>query len=321
MAHANARTNLYGRRLIVERVAAGWRPAQVAEQLGISRATVHKWLRRFREAGEAGLFDRSSRPRRSPNRLPVWVEQRVLAARRRDRRGAVVLAAQLGLNPSTVGRVLARHRVPLLAALDPITGQPIRTGRHSKVRYEYDHPGAMIHVDVKKLARIPAGGGWRAHGPDTTVAHKHKKILIGYDYVHTAIDDHTRLAYTEVLPDERDPTSAAFLHRALTWFTGHGITIERILTDNAMVYHRGRNWAATCTTWHLKRRFTRPRCPWTNGKAERFNRTLLTEWAYAQPWLSNSARNHALDNFLDHYNNRRGHSALAGKPPITRLST
>ncbi|WP_328521197.1 IS481 family transposase [Kribbella sp. NBC_00359] len=320
MAHANARTNLFGRRLIVERVAAGWPPAQVAEQLGISRATVHKWLRRYRQAGDAGLVDRSSRPRRSPNRLPARTEQSVLAARRHRRRGAVVLAAELGLNPSTVGRVLSRHQVPHLATLDPITGQPVRSPRHSQIRYEYDRPGAMIHVDVKKLARVPAGGGWRLRGAEATVAHKHKKTLIGYDYVHTAIDDHTRLAYSEVLPDERDPTCAVFLHRALTWFTTHGITVERVLTDNAMVYRRGHGWAATCTTWHLKRRYTRPRCPWTNGKAERFNRTLLTEWAYAQPWTSNTDRNQALDNFLDHYNNRRGHSALAGKPPITRLN-
>jgi transposase InsO family protein len=321
MAHANARTNLFGRRLIVERVAAGWRPAQVAEQLGISRATVHKWLRRYREAGDAGLLDRSSRPRRSPHRLPAHVERRVLAARRRHRRGAVVLAAELGLNPSTVGRVLARHRVPPLAAIDPITGHPVRSTRHSGIRYEHDRPGALLHVDVKKLGRIPPGGGWRAHGRHATTAHKHKKTPIGYDYVHTAIDDHTRLAYSEALPDERDPTCAGFLHRALAWFAAHGITVERVLTDNAMVYRHGHHWAATCTTWHLKRRFTRPGCPWTNGKAERFNRTLLTEWAYNQAWTTNTDRHLALDKFLHYYNTRRGHSALAGKPPITRLTT
>ncbi|HEU5271950.1 MAG TPA: IS481 family transposase [Jatrophihabitans sp.] len=320
MAHANARTNLFARRLIVERVAAGWPPAQVAEQLGISRATVYKWLRRHAEAGEAGLADRSSRPQRMPARTPARVEQRVLAARRRRRRGAVVLGAELGLNPSTVGRILARHRVPPLAAIDPITGQPLRSARHSGIRYEHDRPGAMIHVDVKKLGRIPAGGGWRALGREATVAHKHKRVKIGYDYVHTAIDDHTRLAYSEMLPDERDATCAEFLHRALAWFAGHGITVRRVLTDNALVYRHGSDWGWVCTAWQLKRRFTKPGCPWTNGKAERFNRTLLTEWAYARAWTSNNSRRRGLDRFLNHYNTRRGHSALGGRPPISRLT-
>jgi transposase InsO family protein len=321
MAHANARTNVYARRLMVTRWAAGWPAAQIAEQLGVSRATVHKWLRRFAEAGEAGLLDRSSRPRRMPNRTPARVEQRVLAARRRRKRGAVVLGAELGLNPSTVGRILARHQVPHLAAIDPITGLPTRASHRSAHRYEHDRPGAMIHVDVKKLGRIPAGGGWRARGREATVAHKHKRVKIGYDYVHTAIDDYTRLAYSEIQADERDRTCAEFLHRALTWFAAHAITVERVLTDNAMVYRHGSHWAAACTTWNLKRRFTKPGCPWTNGKAERFNRTLLTEWAYARAWTSNNSRHRGLDRFLNHYNTRRGHSAIGGHPPISRLPT
>jgi transposase len=233
MAHANARTNLFARRLIVERVAAGWPPARVAEQLGVSRATVYKWLRRHAEGGDAALADRSSRPVRMPRRTPKRVEQKVLAARRRRQRGAVVLAAELGLNPSTVGRILARHQVPQLAAIDPITGERIRSSRRSENRYEHGRPGAMIHVDVKKLGRIPAGGGWRLHGREATSAHKHKRVKIGYDYVHTAIDDHTRLAYSEVLPDEKDHTCAGFLHRALAWFAAHGIHVRRVLTDNA----------------------------------------------------------------------------------------
>jgi transposase InsO family protein len=321
MAHANARTNVYARRLMVARWAAGWPAAQIAEQLGVSRATVHKWLRRFAEAGEAGLLDRSSRPRRMPNRTPARVEQRVLAARRRRKRGAVVLGAELGLNPSTVGRILARHQVPHLAAIDPITGRPTRASHRTARRYEHDRPGAMIHVDVKKLGRIPAGGGWRLRGREATVAHKHKRVKIGYDYVHTAIDDHTRLAYSEIQADERDRTCAEFLHRALAWFAAHTITVERVLTDNAMVYRHGSHWAATCTTWNLKRRFTKPGCPWTNGKAERFNRTLLTEWAYARAWTSNNSRRRGLDRFLNHYNTRRGHSAIGGHPPISRLPT
>jgi transposase InsO family protein len=320
MAHANARTNLFARRLIVERVAAGWPPAQVAEQLGVSRATVYKWLRRHAQGGDAALADRSSRPVRMPRRTPKRVEQKVLAARRRRQRGAVVLAAELGLNPSTVGRILARHQVPHLAAIDPITGERIRSSRRSENRYEHGRPGAMIHVDVKKLGRIPAGGGWRLHGREATSAHKHKRVKIGYDYVHTAIDDHTRLAYSEVLPDEKDHTCAGFLHRALAWFAAHGIHVRRVLTDNAMVYRQGTDWGWVCSAWQLKRRFTKPGCPWTNGKAERFNRTLLTEWAYARAWTSNNLRTRGLDRFLAHYNTRRGHSALGGQPPISRLT-
>jgi len=322
MAHANARTNLFARRLMVERVAAGWPAAHVAQQLGVSRATVHKWLRRFAESGEAGLADRSSRPVRMPARTPKPVEQRVLAARRRGKRGAVVLAAELGLNPSTVGRILARHRVPHLAAIDPITGEATRTSRRSPNRYEHDRPGAMIHVDVKKLGKIPPGGGWRLHGRDAgvSVANRHKKTRIGYDFVHTAIDDHTRLAYSEIHPDEKDATSAGFLHRALAWFAARGVTVRRVLTDNALVYRQGTDWGWVCSAWQLKRRFTKPGCPWTNGKAERFNRTLLTEWAYARPWTSNHLRHRGLDRFLHHYNTRRGHSALGGRPPISRLA-
>jgi transposase InsO family protein len=305
---------------MVERVAAGWPAAHVAEQLGISRATVYKWLRRHTEGGDAGLADRSSRPAHSPIRTPARVEKRVLAARRRRQRGAVVLAAELGMNPSTVGRILARHDVPHLAAVDPITGEPVRSSRRSVNRYEHDRPGAMIHVDVKKLGRIPAGGGWRLHGRVATHQQRHKTTKIGYDYVHTAIDDHTRLAYSQVLPDERDHTCAQFLHRALAWFAAHRIRVRRVLTDNALVYRRGINWGWVCTAWQLNRRFTKPGCPWTNGKAERFNRTLLTEWAYARAWTSNTSRTRALDRYLSFYNTRRGHSALRGHPPSSRLA-
>ena len=322
MSHVNARTNLFARRLIVERVAAGWPPAHVAEQLGISRATVYKWLRRHREGGEEALADRSSRPHRMPTRTSEHVERKVLRARQRRKRGAVVLAAELGMHASTVGRVLARHQVPHLSAIDPITGQPVRSSRRSPNRYEYRTPGAMVHVDVKKLGRIPKGGGWRLHGRDAkvSVANRHKKTKIGYDYVHTAIDDRTRLAYSEVLPDEKDLTCAGFLHRAMVWFAGHGVRVRRLLTDNALVYRRGTNWGWVCTAWGVRRRFIKPGCPWTNGKAERFNRTLLNEWAYARPWTSSSVRKRALDRFLRRYNTQRGHSALGGKPPITRLA-
>ena len=322
MSHANARTNLFARRLIVERVAAGWPPAHVAEQLGVSRSTVYKWLRRYDEGGDAALADRSSRPIRMPQRTSKRVEQKVLAARRRRKRGAVVLAAELGLNPSTVGRILARHEVPHLSAIDPITGESVRSSRRSANRYEHRTPGSLVHVDVKKLGRIPTGGGWRLHGRDAavSVANRHKKIRIGYDYVHTAIDDYTRLAYSEVLSDEKDLTCAGFLHRALAWFADHDVRVRRLLTDNAMVYRRGTNWGWVCVAWQLKRRFIRPGCPWTNGKAERFNRTLLTEWAYARAWASNSLRTRGLDRFLRRYNTQRGHSALGGRPPTSRLA-
>ncbi|HQC78874.1 MAG TPA: IS481 family transposase [Mycobacterium sp.] len=322
MSHANARTNLFARRLIVDRVAAGWPPAHVAEQLGISRSTVYKWLRRYDQGGEAALADRSSRPVRMPHRTPQRVEHKVLAARRRRKRGAVALAAELGLNPSTVGRILARYDVPHLCAIDPITGEALRTSRRNPNRYEHPIPGAMVHIDVKKLGRIPAGGGWRLHGRDAaiSVANRHKKTQIGYDYVHTAIDDYTRLAYSEVLTDEKDRTCAEFLHRAMTWFAALGVPVREILTDNAMVYRRGSDWATACLAWSLKRRFTKPGCPWTNGKAERFNRTLLNEWAYARPWTSNGQRKRGLDQFLHRYNTRRGHSALGGRPPISRLA-
>jgi transposase InsO family protein len=322
VSHANARTNLFARRLIVERVAAGWPAAHVAEQLGVSRSTVYKWLRRHAEGGDAALADRSSRPHRMPNRSSDRVEQKVLTARRRRKRGAVVLAAELGLNPSTVGRILARHQIPHLSAIDPITGQELRCSRRNPNRYEHPTPGAMVHVDVKKLGRIPPGGGWRLHGRDAavSVANRHKKTPIGYDYVHTAIDDYTRLAYSEVLPDEKDLTCAEFVHRALTWFAAHGVRVHRLLTDNALVYRHGTHWSQVCAAWQLQRRFTKPGCPWTNGKAERFNRTLLTEWAYARPWTSNSQRTRGLDQFLRRYNTRRGHSALGGRPPISRLA-
>jgi transposase InsO family protein len=308
--------------LIVERVAAGWPAAHVAEQLGVSRATVGKWVRRHAVGGDAALADRSSRPLRMPARTPKALERRVLAARRRRKRGAVVLAAELGLNPSTVGRVLARHQVPHLAAIDPVTGEALRSSRRSPNRYEHPTPGAMIHVDVKKLGRVPRGGGWRLHGRQAavSVANRHKKTKIGYEYVHTAIDDHTRLAYCEIHADEKDATCAAFLHRALAWFAAHKVTVRRVLTDNAMVYRHGTDWGWVATAWQLKRRFTKPGCPWTNGKAERFNRTLLNEWAYARPWTSNSLRRRGLDRFLTHYNTRRGHSALGGHPPISRLA-
>jgi transposase InsO family protein len=233
----------------------------------------------------------------------------------------VFLARELGMVASTVGRILRRHQVPALRTIDPITGMPLRR-QHSQRRYEHSRPGELLHVDVKKLGRVPDGGGWRLHGRSEQA--RGRKIHghgLGYDFLHVAVDDHSRLAYVEALPDERDPRCAGFLRRATAWFAGHGVRVEQILTDNARVYRVGRHWAAACAELGIRRRFTRPHCPWTNGKAERFNRTLLEEFAYAQPWLANTDRLAALDGWVHAYNTRRAHSAIGGHPPITRLAS
>jgi transposase InsO family protein len=188
-------------------------------------------------------------------------------------------------------------------------------------RYQRSRPGELLDIDVKKLGQVPDGGGWRLLGRAATVEHRHKKILTGYDFLHVAIDDHSRVAYIEALPDEREPTCAQFLHRAATWFHQRGVRVERVLTDNALAYRHGRTWAQVCVGLGIRRRFTRPGCPWTNGKAERLNRTLLTEFAYARPWTSNTERGAALDDWVQHYNTERAHSALDGRAPITRLPT
>jgi transposase len=317
--HANARLTVHARRLLVERVAAGWPQARVAEQLGVSRQTVSKWWTRYQIGGDAALFDRPSTPRRSPARTPARTEKRVLAARRRHRAGPIALSAMLNVPASTIGRILRRHHVPLLRELDLVTGERVRS-RATGRRYQHRAAGDLVHVDVKKLGRIPTGGGWRALGRDATVAHRHKKRPLGYDYLHSAVDDRTRLAYTEALPDETDPTCAAFLVRALVFFREHDIRVRRILTDNAIVYRRGRCWTAVCSAWELKRRFIKPGCPWTNGKVERFHRTLLVEWAYRRAYRSNAARLAALNGYLHRYNTQRGHTAHRGRPPISALA-
>jgi transposase InsO family protein len=204
--------------------------------------------------------------------------------------------------------------------VDRLTGERLRGRRHSEVRYEREHPGDLVHVDVMKLGRIPDGGGWRVHGRAATVDHRHKPVPIGFDYVHVAIDDRSRLAYVEVLPDEKVNACAGFLIRAVAWFAARGVIVQRVLTDNAMSYRHGGAWIAACTELGVARRFIQPGRPWTNGKAERFNRTLRTEWAYATAWTSNDQRTAALDGWLEHYNTARSHSALGGRPPISRLA-
>ena len=322
MSHANARLTFHGRCLLVRRVVFHGRPqSHVAKELGVSRKCVRTWVARFRAEGWAGLADRSSRPHTCPTRTPVEVEDRVCRAREDLRCGPDGVAAQTGVPARTVSRILARRGVPPLAACDPLTGQQIRATRASAARYERERPGELVHVDVKKLGRIPDGGGWRAHGREATVAHKHKKVQIGFDYVHAAVDDHTRLAYAEVLPDEKGTTAAGFLLRAADYFAAHGIPrIERVITDNAFAYRNARAFQAAVAALGAQQRFIKPHCPWTNGKVERFNRTLATEWAYRQVFTSNTERAAAIDPWLEHYNTRRRHSALGGLPPTSRLT-
>lgn len=319
MPHANARLTEYGRHLAVQRYLAGHKVRDIAGQLGVSRPTIYKWIARFHAEGPVGLADRSSRPRRSPRRTPLQVELAVLLARIEHHAGPVQLAAQVGVPASTIGAVLRRWAMPHLADLDRITGELLRT-RATDKRYEHPRPGDLLHVDVKKLGRIPDGGGWRLNGLLTPNHNQFRPIRLGFDFIHVAVDDHSRVTYAEILPDETAPTCAAFLHRAVTWFREHGVIVRRVLTDNAKAYRVGTDWTWVCHALQIKRRFIKPGCPWTNGKAERFNRTMLTDWAYAQPWFSTAERTLAFDGFLDRYNTRRGHTAAGGRPPITRLA-
>jgi transposase InsO family protein len=321
VSHANARLTVRGRALLVERVLAGHRPADVAHQMGCSRATVYKWLRRFATEGAGGLADRPSRPHRCPHRTPPALERRILQARRVHRRGPDWIGAELGVAASTVGRVLARNRVAPLSACDALTGQPVRRGPMSPVRYERERPGELVHIDVKKLGRIREGGGWRALGR-AACPNPGAGRGAGYDYVHSAVDDHSRLAYSEIHPDERGETCAAFLARAAAFFARHGIArIERVMSDNAFAYRHSRAFAGVLAELGARHILIRPHCPWTNGKVERFNRTLLREWAYSQVFTSNDQRASCLPDWIELYNRRRRHRSLGGLPPISRLST
>jgi transposase InsO family protein len=316
VAHANARLTVHGRLLLVGRVLSGHKPGEVAKQLGVSRQTVYKWVRRYLDEGLAGLADRSSRPYSMPRATSPETTARIVALRLALHAGPIRVAAALGLVASTVGAVIRREGLPPLADLDRITGEVIRgSSRRSNVRYEHRNPGDLLHVDVKKLGRIPDGGGWRVHG---RIGTEHSGR--GFDYVHVAVDDHSRVAYIEILPDETGDTCAGFLHRAVGWFRSLGVVIRRVLTDNAWAYRRSAAWAAVCSALQIRRRFTKPGCPWTNGKAERLNRTLQTEWAYSKAWTSNAARAAALAPWVSHYNNERAHTSLAGRTPNSRLA-
>jgi transposase InsO family protein len=320
VSHGSARLTVHGRRLIVERYRAGWRQAHIAAAMGVSRKCVKTWIDRFAAEGEAGLRDRSSRPHTTPRRTDADVEQQVVELRRTARRGQDWIGPELGMAPRTVGRILRRHRVAYLRECDPMTGQVIRASKTTAVRYERARPGELVHMDVKKLGRIHDGGGWKAKGREHGQTARQKRARIGYDYIHSAVDDHTRLAYSEVLPDEKGATCAAFLLRAAQAFAQAGIpTIERVITDNHMSYKRSTDMRDAITALGARHLFIKPHCPWQNGKVERYNRTLAAEWAYRHPFTTNTARTAALAPWLDYYNNQRRHSALGGQPPINRL--
>lgn len=320
MPHRNAPLTETGRlRLARCVVEDGWPVRRAAERFQVSHTTAARWASRYRRYGAAGMADRSSRPHHSPGRLPERTERRIIGLRVSQRLGPARIAFRLGLNPSTVHQVLVRYGCPRLACLDRATAVPVR-------RYERDRPGELVHVDVKKLGNIPDGGGWRIAGRAqgkrnalaTTTVRKSNHPVLGYGYLHTALDDHSRLAYTEILADERKETTAAFLHRAHAWYATHGITIERILSDNGACY-RSRDWASACAQLRITHKRTRPYRPQTNGKVERYHRTLADEWAYAQPYTSETQRRAALPGWLHTYNNHRGHTALGGHPPASRV--
>ena len=322
MSHANARLNVHGRRLLVDRVRRqGWPVAHAAKAMGISRQCAHRWIARFDVDGLAGLADRSSAPHSSPRRTTAVVEATVVAARVEHRRGQDWLGPELGVPARTVSRVLRRHCMPYLRECDPLTGEVIRSSKTTAVRYERERPGELVHVDVKKIGKIPQGGGWRAHGRSMSRTTSKKNARIGYDYVHSMVDDHSRFAYSEILPDEKGATCAGFILRAAEHFAAHGIAaIERIITDNHLSYRRSTDVKAAIEALGARHKFIRPHCPWQNGKVERFNRTLATEWASRQVFNTNDERAAALAPWLQHYNTERAHSALGGLTPTARLS-
>lgn len=306
MAHRTARLTVFGRQLLVARIEAGWPVAHVAEQLGISRSTAYKWVRRHRAEGPAGLEDRSSRPRRSPRRLSPSIEAEILAARAAWRYGPDRLGPLLGRPPSTVHRVLSRRGLSRLRDADRVTTAP--------VRYVACHPGALVHQDHKKQGRIPDGGGHRVLGRSTEVRQRQRGG--GYEHLEVVIDDTSRLAVVVPVPDESGASAALALDVAASEFAKVGITIERVLTDNGWAYTHSAAYRAVLDRLGARHKRTRPWRPQTNGKAERFIQTLINEWAYARPYGSNEERSAALPAFVDFYNRTRPHTALRGRSPL-----
>ncbi len=301
--HPCARFTPAGRALLVRRVTQdGWTAAEAAEAAGVSPRTAYKWLGRFEDEGPTGLLDRSSRPQSSPRQVPADWQGLVLELRRLRMTGAAI-AARLAIPRSTVARILKRAGLERLKKLDPPV--PVR-------RYEKTRPGELVHLDIKKLGRI-RGVGHRIHGDRTT-----RVRGIGWEFVHVCVDDYTRLAYVEVLPDEKGATAAAFLRRAAAWLKAQGVTVERVMTDNGSGYV-SKDFAAAIAEIRTRHLRTRPYTPRTNGKAERFIQTMLREWAYVRPFASSYRRRAALPAWLWRYNQRRPHAGIGGAAPITRL--
>jgi transposase InsO family protein len=288
----------------------------------VAPRTARKWAERYRHDGVAGMADHSSRPSHSPAKTSPDLVRRIVALRWRHRLGPVQIAGQLGMPASTVHAVLVRCRINRLSRIDRVTGEPLR-------RYEHDHPGSMIHVDVTKFGNIPDGGGHRFVGrqqgdlnkratPDLPRG-KDYKPRTGKAFLHTVIDDHSRVAYVEICSDEKATTAAGVLRRAVAWFNDHGVTVERVLSDNGSCY-RSLAWRETCAALGIAHKRTRPYRPQTNGKIERYHRTLGDGWAYARFYNSEAERRTALPRWLHFYNHHRAHSAIGGKPPISRLT-
>lgn len=315
MSHANALLTPTGRlrlaRCVVEQ---RWPLRRAADRFGVSVITAQRWARRYRLHGKDGMVDRSSRPRRCPRQLPVRTERRIVGLRVSRRWGPARIGYRLRLPASTVHKVLVRYGVPPLSWTDPASGARLRA-KPKAVRYEHAAPGDLVHVDVKKLGRIPDGGGHRVHGRAKGNRIK-KTAKPGTAFIHNAIDDHSRLAYCEILADERKETSAAFWVRANAYYASCGITVKRVLTDNGSAY---RSTLFAQTLGEITHKRTRPYRPRTNGKVERFNRTLEQEWAYACAYISEAERVAAFPAFLHTYNHHRGHTALGGKSPADRV--
>lgn len=288
---------------IVQLIVAGYSPQAAAAACGASRATGYRLWRRYREGGWQALADRPCTPRRQPRRLPSEVEAEILAWREQLRAGPLVIAAILKRPPSTVGKVLRRFGCSRLP----------RARRDPRVRYERERPGELLHVDTKRLGRFHMVGK-RILGPS-----RQRSYGAGWQHLHVAIDDHSRLAYAELLAREDKHACAAFLRRACAWYRERGVVVERVLSDNAKPYH-SQLWRETCAELGIERRYTRPYSPWTNGKAEALIKTLLREWAYRFAYPTSTHRSRALSGFIRWYNRRRPHGSLEGRPPISRVS-
>lgn len=303
-------------------VDEGWSVSAAAHYFRVSYPTAAKWARRYVELGVEGMADRSSRPHAHPNRTPQAVVRRIVHLRIRKRLGPVQIAGRLGLSASTVHAVLVRCKLNRLSHVDVRTGEPAR-------RYEHERPGALIHVDVKKLGNIPRGGGWRFVGRQQgdwnrqstpgLARSKHRHEVLGYAFVHTVIDDNSRVAYAEIHDNEKADTAIGVLRRAVSWFADHNVTVERVLSDNGSAY-RSHAWRHACHDLSITPKFTRPRRPQTNGKIERFHRTMADGWAYSKHYNSESARRAALPAWLHFYNHHRPHTAIGKHPPISRLN-